>query len=328
MTEREADPRLSPEDLDALFASGLVRARKRIAQSPETYLIVSPSTDRLTLQTEVLSAVAPDVTALRHLDYELVHDPAGRQWHELSVQAADDRYAAYLVLAAVTELLRSGVAFHNAVPVALGALRELLARRTRLSEEQQIGLMGELLVLEHGLAVAPEETLEAWLGMDREEHDFVFGDFDLEVKTTRSEDRLHMINSLTQLLAAPGRPLYLASIQLTGGGAAAEGRSLAELITDIRVATDERWHSGIDEKLSRAGWHDEDADLYPTRWVYRSRPHGYLVDEFFPALTPDTVMDSVRTPQLIVSVRYQVDVSQLAHSTLPEPMHGFAEEAL
>lgn len=326
MTINEPSARLSPEDIDALFNAPLARARRRIAADPETYLIVVPGTDHLTLQTEVVASVEPDVTALRNIDYQLVHDAAGSQWHELTIHANNDRFAAYQVLAVIAELLRSGVKFHDAVPVAVGALRELLARRTKLSEEQQIGLIGELLVLEHGLVGAPEETLEAWLGVDNEEHDFVFGDFDLEVKSTRSESRVHTINSLTQLAAAPGRPLSLVSIQLTAGGSAAEGRSLADLITDIRVATHERWHQGINDKLSRAGWQDEDADLYPSRWLYRSRPRGYVVDEFFPALTPSTVIDNVPSPQLIVSVRYQVDVSQLVHSTLPQPVRDFAEE--
>lgn len=325
MTINEVSARLSPEDIEELFKAPIPRARRRIASSPETYLIVVPGTDRLTLQSQMMTTVEPDVTAFRHIEYQVASDASGLNWHELTIHAGEDRFAAYQVLALIAELLRSGVKFHDAVPVAVGALRELLARRARLSDEQQIGLMGELLVLEHGLAVTPDETLEAWLGMDREEHDFVFGDFDLEVKSTRSESRVHMISSLTQLAAAPDRPLYVVSIQLTGAGFAAEGRSLADIITDIRVATNEKWHHGIDEKLRRAGWHDEDADLYPTRWMYRSKPRGYLVDEEFPALTPSTVIDNVPSPQLVVSVRYQIDVSQLTHTSLRQPVRDFSE---
>ncbi|MBH0116996.1 PD-(D/E)XK motif protein [Salinibacterium sp. NG253] len=326
MTVNEPSARLSPADIDALFNAPLARARRRIAAEPETYLIVTPGTDQLTLQTTAVTTAAPDVTSLRHIGYELVKNPAGGNWHELTVHALEDRFASYQVLAVIAELLRSGVKFHDAVPVAVGALREILARRTKLSEEQQIGLFGELLVLEHGLATASEETLEAWLGIENEEHDFVFRDFDLEVKTTRSEGRVHTINSLTQLEAAPSRPLSLVSIQLTGGGSAAEGRSLTDIVADIRRATDERWHRGIDEKLAKAGWHDEDADLYPTRWLYRSRPRAYQVDDLFPALTPSTVVENVPSPQLIVSVRYQVDVTQLPFFSLSHPVQEFAEE--
>ncbi|KQV24818.1 PD-(D/E)XK motif protein [Yonghaparkia sp. Root332] len=323
----EASARLSPEDIEELFKAPIPRARRRIAAEPETYLIVVPGTDQLTLQSRMMTAVEPDVTAMRHMDYQAVTDSSGVQWHELTIRAGEDRFAAYQVLAVVTELLRSGVKFHDAVPVAVGALRELLARRARLSEEQQVGLMGELLVLEHGLAVNPNETLAAWLGMDQEEHDFVFEDFDVEVKSTRSEDRVHMIGSLKQLSAAPGRPLYLLSIQLTGAGAAHEGRSLADIIGALRSATPEKWHQGIDEKLKRAGWHDEDADLYPTRWLYRTKPRAYLVDSSFPALTPSTVADNVPSPQLIVSVRYQVNVSGLSSTAVGQPVQDLVEVA-
>lgn len=325
MTGNEASARLSPEDIEELFKAPIARARRRIAADPETFLIVVPGTDRLILQSEMKTSVEPDVTALRHIDYEAFTDANGGQWHELTIRAGEDRFAAYQVLAVITELLRSGVKFHDAVPVAVGALRELLARRARLSEEQQVGLMGELLVLEHGLAVNPDETLTAWLGMDQEEHDFVFAGFDLEVKSTRSEDRVHMIGSLKQLAASPGRPLHLMSIQLTGAGAANEGRSLGDIIADLRGATDEKWHHGIDEKLKRAGWHDEDADLYPTRWIYRTKPRAYLVDANFPALTPSTVSDNVPSPDLIVSVRYQVNVSDLPHTSLGQPVRDLVE---
>ena len=62
--------------------------------------------------------------------------------------------------------------FAGAVNAAVANLRNLLAARTRLSEEQQRGLLGELLLLERLLLEHGPTALEWWLGPAAEQHDF------------------------------------------------------------------------------------------------------------------------------------------------------------
>jgi hypothetical protein len=73
--------------------------------------------------------------------------------------------------------------------------------------------------------------------------------------------------------------LLLVSVQVTSGGAA--GRTLPELVDAIRGVVG----TAVDPGLKRAGWDTETADLYRERWVVRTRPAVFAVDDEFPALT-------------------------------------------
>jgi hypothetical protein len=326
VSDNNQPARLTADDIEQIYAAPLPRVRRQIAVKPGTYLIAFPGSDLMTLQSQVIDDAAPDVTAFQNIDYAFVQDSqTGNVWHELTVIAGDDKYPAYQVLAAITELLEGGLKFHEAVPVGLRAFKEIIARRPSLSEEKQVGLYGELLLLEHGLGIDADQTLDAWLGPHEAPHDFVFRTFDAEVKTTRGQSRHHTIGSLTQLEPSPDRPLFMLSIQVTEAGAAQQGRTLARLIADLRKAIPQARSQPFTAKLDRADWDDGDADLYPKTWVLRSAPRAYAIDEMFPALTPPRVAESVPQPNLIDDVRYRVDVTQMDHSHAPDPLGSFVE---
>src|SRR5699024_6834115 len=128
-------------------------------------------------------------------------------------------FEAYSLLLGVTEALYCGAKFAAAARWAVANLKLLLTSRRKLNEHQQVGLIGELLVLCSLLGVAYEATvLDWWLGPSVEQHDYPFATFDAEIKTTTSERRRHMIAGAGQLQPNPGRPLWLVSIQLTRSG--------------------------------------------------------------------------------------------------------------
>ena len=106
--------------------------------------------------------------------------------------------------------------------------RSMLALRTRMTPEAEIGLFGELLVIEALTATHGPDLLQAWRGPEREEHDIGLEDLDVEIKSTSADQRVHWVSSLDQLQPSPGRELVLLSLQLTRGGAA--GRTLPQLI--------------------------------------------------------------------------------------------------
>lgn len=79
--------------------------------------------------------------------------------------------------------------------------------RNRLSEEQILGLLGELYFLEHFLIpeIGPARAIEAWSGIDGLSKDFAFDDKWYEVKTVSLNSNLVKINSITQLASdVPG----------------------------------------------------------------------------------------------------------------------------
>ena len=302
---------LTPETLIAYFDAGHP-AEQRLAEEPLCVLGIDPPRGELTLRTPATGSDI-DVSAYRMIRTDIVEEPGDETvWFRVTVEAKGIEYEAYSLLQAVTDQLQQGDDLERALHVALDAFRGLLARAPRLSEDQEIGLFGELVALDRLIdGVGETKALAAWLGPRAEEHDFVLGEADVEVKTTRSERRIHVIHGLGQLTPTPGRPLHLMSVQVTGAGAAGNGETLPELIERIR----RRLRSGrtdFDDRLTDCGWEDAQSDrLYTTRLLVRSEPRFYTVDEDFPAITSAGLSRIVTRPELVRSIDYRIDVTDL-----------------
>ncbi|OQQ26350.1 hypothetical protein A6411_18925 [Prescottella equi] len=249
----------------------------------------------------------------------------GLTCYRVDVEAGDARYEGYSFIAAVVDAMKSGQTLAVATHGSVRTFKDLLAKRRGLTPEREQGLIGELLLLSHLLdTVGEHEAIQAWLGPQSEEHDFVLAACDAEVKTTVSEKRVHLINSATQLQPSPQRVLWLISIQLTKAGAAGDSTSLAMLVGAIRG----RLGGGRErflEYLVSLGWRDDDADLYQTRYMLRSRPAAYLVDEEFPAITQPRIDMVVPQPHFVGGISYRIDVSSLPASEPPQPLTEFVD---
>jgi hypothetical protein len=158
--------------------------------------------------------------------------------------------------------------------------------------------------------VDAEVAVGAWRGPDREEHDFGLAEIDLEVKTTISEKRSHWINSLSQLAPSPGRPLFVLSIQLTTVGSE-PGLSLPQIVAGAR-ALPAAPMAQLNDRLDSAGYQDRHADLYLTRWRFRSEPAFFAVDGRFPALTLARIASGVPSTERIEDVRYRIGLDGLS----------------
>jgi hypothetical protein len=322
----ELDPqlnaRLTAATLETYFAAGTV-VPIHVADSPRCTLRIDPPADRLELWTPAVGP-EPDVTALSRLSLSLEELDDG-PWFVLAVDSRGAHLEAYSLIAAVVDDLTAGRPFHVATARSLAAYRDLLAGRGRLSEEKVLGLAGELLVFEHLVRAAGEHiAVQAWLGPQSEEHDFVLSEFDAEVKTTLSERRSHMVGSEMQFQPSPARPLWLISIQLTRAGTAADGYSLADLVARTRALLTTT-ADVVSAHLGYVGWRDGDADLYAERYMARTRPAAYLVDDRFPAITRNRLDAVVPRPELVGAVSYRVDVSGLDAGSPTGPLAEFVE---
>jgi hypothetical protein len=279
---------------------------------PPARLVITPSDERLSIRLPA-TYTAPDVSSFTNLSVDLVEDQ-GFAWLELSVQIEDNLNEVYALLCSVVDRVQLlGVGFDTAVADALDSLSEILATRTSLSDDQQLGLAGELLTV---LALAdqggPNEALESWRGPMAEEHDFGLASGDVEVKVTLNERRKHWVSSLTQLVPTGHRPLYLLSIQLTssGGGAGWSLPALVEMVRGIPAMHRE----ALDLVVASAGYRDGDADLYRSRWTLRTPPEFFLVDDQFPKITQGIIEAAVPSSQRVIDVRYRVDLTGLKPS--------------
>jgi len=313
------DDRLTPASLDRYFKAE-VPTQHILSESPEIRLRVEPKHERLVLRTPH-DGTTPSTRGLRHVTVDSVDYEDGT-WSVVSVDARDMHYEAYGLMIAVAEAMRGGASFGAATNAAMTNLRSLLAARARMSESQQLGLVGELLVLHSLVSDSGTQALDWWLGPTSEQHDYGLPDYDVEVKTTLSERRRHTISGVDQLRPNPGRPLWLLSIQLTRAGGA-PGFTLASLVSALRHQT------GNDGRLIAAltalGWRDIDADLYDAPYVLRTTPQCYAVDEDFPALTSDRLRATVPHPDLVSDIVYRVDVTDRSYAFPGQPINSFLD---
>ena len=313
---------LTTDSLEQYFASGVATTHV-LSDSPRCELEIDPGLSRYELRTPA-DGPTPDVTGMQRVSVETVDEAEG-PWFVLRIDARDIRFEAYGLIVSIVQAVRGGAGFAAATAAALVHLRAILASRSRLSTEQQVGLLGELLVVRRLLSVRDEEeTIDWWLGPDAEQHDLALPDMDVEVKTTTSEARVHVIHGVGQLEPNPGRALWLLSIQVTRAGGA-RGVSLAGLVAEVSATLTNRRPRFV-EHLAGLGWREDDADLYRDRYLLRSTPQAYLVDDDFPALTGARLADVVPHPELVSAVSYRVDVTSRTPADPGHPLRAFLDD--
>lgn len=289
-----------------------------IGGSPDVRLIVEPVEDRIAIRGPwpAIDEV-PELTMYRHLDVRVGTDPAG-DWVELGASGRDVLRGAYSILTAVADMVQlDGLDMGVAIRQAIASHRELLSALGRLSDHQEVGLFGELLILNHLIDSVGEQTaVTSWKGPTWEEHDFGFDTLDLEVKTTLTEDRSHRISSLTQLEPSPHRALWLVSVQLTTTGVG--GRSLPELIAQTSHRLEDLViKTRYIEKLTRLGWHLDQSHLYTRRFTTRGQTWTFKIDDSFPALTRQALAAAGLPVERFSNVSYILHTAGLTPDTPP-----------
>ncbi len=221
----------------------------------------------------------------------------------------------YAILCLVADRIQlAGRSVSVAVTETIHMLGKLLRGHGSISPEREVGLFGELVTLRSLINYPDAEgAVGGWLGPSAEEHDFSLREIDLEVKTTLSEGRAHWISSLTQLVPSMGKPLWLVSHQLTAAGPD-QGRTLAELISEVRAALNGAVLADFNRRLTVAGWRESSVHEKWRRFRSRSAPVLYLVDEGFPCLTPANLAGAGPGTSAITEVRYRLDLSTVPPS--------------
>lgn len=299
-----------------------------IPGAPPGEVVINPGRGALAVRCPAEGDRVPEVVRFQNVTFDVL-DHGGDEWHQVSVlvedQTLDEVYA--LLCSIIDRVQLGGESFANATDAALESLAGIVAVRRGLTVEKQVGLFGELLTLlslTHHLGSGG--AVDSWRGPGGEEHDFGFGDSDVEVKTTLSERRQHRISTATQLMPTGSRPLFLLSLQLTTAPQGS-GWSLPELIGICSKSLTPDL-PGFEDILARAGFRHKDEDLYRSKWILRSAPAFFLVDHSFPALTQQMLDSCVPMTERISEVSYRVDLTGLPkyedvfpfHSDPPPPM--------
>lgn len=307
---------LTEAALDEFIASG-PRTAFRIPGVPEVRLVFLPGAEGgVALQVAWEEATIPDLSEYEHLAASVVR--GGEQaWAELMIDDADIFRRALPVVWRIADRIQlDKVTFADAVIATLADFRGLLESASVLSSEREVGLFGELTVLDCLVsALGGTRAMEAWRGPNGDEHDFDLGDGDLEVKSTLSEKRIHWFGSLSQLEPNPGRDLWLLSIQLTTG--LTEALTIAELVGKLRSRLAGAELAAFEKKLHSAGWRDKYQATARRRFKMRSTPVLLPVDAEFPGLTQDRMVATGMPLARLREIAYSIDVAGLNEDPCP-----------
>ncbi|AMY54741.1 hypothetical protein A3L23_03416 [Rhodococcoides fascians D188] len=310
----------SSATIDEVWAAG-VPVVLPFKGSPRCNVDMDPKSNTLTLMTKHVPP-APELDRWEHLGFSVGHDEMAR----LTVDVSDNLHGAFGLLTSIAdEMQLHGSSLAAATLSAIAKHRELFSNLSGMGTERELGLFGELLILERLVNLVGIDTaLKSWQGPSAGQHDFVLEQVNLEVKTTSSEKRSHMLHGYYQLVPVGGSELCLLSIQLTRNGASG-ALGLPELVDRVRSRVGQYRHL-LDGKLAKVGWHDADATLYPSAWAIRSNITAYLIDSKFPVLTQDRLRASVPQMNRIGDISYRVDLTNYQTYTLPGRLFGLTSE--
>jgi len=224
------------------------------------------------------------------------------------------------VCAVADEMLLRLRSLHDAFEITVDSFRDLIEKETVLSDEKQIGLLAELLVLIEIAKCRPWSwCLNAWHSDANAEHDFNLGATDLEVKATMLQSRSHMVGSLQQLDPSIDRKLHLASFQFTRDDHA-DAMNLANIvkqIADLIELSEPQSLAALNNRLHRVGYRSEHERFYSVGTAYRDAPLVFDVDDDFPRLVRSTLVfqNSSLSPR-IGQVSYRINLDGLLGQNL------------
>lgn len=175
-----------------------------------------------------------------------------------------------------------------------------------LEEEQQRGLIGELLFLRERLLpnVSPIDAVTAWTGPLGSPKDFEVEQFGVEVKARRGTSRPFISISSEHQLDDGGTVGLFLSVREIGRASedAQDGQSLTQVAKAVRnlLAADALAAELLDARLNASGFEWE-ADYSSTCWRV-SRDRVYRVTNDFPRIVGSGLMSGVREVRYLISL--------------------------
>ncbi len=182
-------------------------------------------------------------------------------------------------------------------------------RDRRLSDEEELGLFGELSVvgrlLDGGMGAAT--VMEYWKGPANGLRDFMGPGCDIEVKATVSPNGFPArISSLEQLDDVAGRSVFLVALRFSVDD---HSRSLPELVDDIRQRMGPEDAVPLERSLLLAGYEDSYAQQY-VRKFRQLEERAFRIGEGFPRISRSTAALAIR------GAKYELDLDLVETATV------------
>ena len=172
-----------------------------------------------------------------------------------------------------------------------------------LDEGRKKGLLGELLFLQSKLQQGTSvlSAVQAWVGPDGADQDFVFFDGWYEVKTVGAAADSVSISSLQQLDSSGIGNLVIIRVDKSAPERQ-DAFSLFQKVVEIRdfIKKDSDAAALFEVKLARYGYID--LPEYESQMYYCSGKKSYIVNETFPKLSSKNVPSQVTASQYMLSI--------------------------
>ncbi len=174
-------------------------------------------------------------------------------------------------------------------------------RDRRLSDDEEVGLIGELTVFQYLLraGIFAQTVADSWKGPANGLRDFVVDAMDIEVKATTSTNGFPArISSLEQLDDVSGRTVCLTALRFSVQDG---GQTLPEVIDSVRNRIGDNGRVSFERNLLLAGYEDAHAPEYLRGFILVGE-RNFLISEEFPRLTRSAVPIAIR------SADYEIDL--------------------
>ena len=304
------------EEIDTPSIADSVAARRVDANLPWNFFWARGMDGRVLLTLSHATGAAPTARLPRLRDIEVTHSPPDE---------ADTRLLAFKLLDSnqrdiFRTLCEDIISAASQAKSETGAVSAALMRTWRwhhllrggrgtlLSPEEQMGLLGELYVLERLLLprMDASSALAAWRGPLGAPKDFEIARVAIEAKTRRGGATPSLsITSESQLDEAGVDSLFLHVVELDeapiGGTQGVTVNDVAERIRRHLLSLDPGSTAILEARLSAAGYRGED-DYSSHRWL-EGATRIYLVSGSFPRIT------SEETRLGVSGVRYSVSLA-------------------
>lgn len=247
---------------------------------------------------------------LRGLEIEARSQGEGRAILMIRLKDNEQRGIFHRLCLDIVDVTRSARSESEAVEYFLGRTwrwHRLLrgARSGKLSEEEQKGLIGELLLMQKHLfpSIGFESAVKSWTGPLNAPKDFEIGSICIEVKSRRAGASPHVAISTQNQLDTDGiESLFLHVADITGTGEDdSKGITVAEV--SRKIYEEIRKHDApladiFEERLFATGF-DWQHDYSDQKWLAGSE-RLFKVDSDFPRIT------SKMCPSGVADVKYKV----------------------
>jgi len=184
-----------------------------------------------------------------------------------------------------------------------------------LSQEEQIGLYGEILFLMMFLTYNKDyfNVISSWVGPEKEIRDFQFNSWGVEIKTTIGNNHQKVyISSERQLDTTHLENLYLFHVSLEKSHGS--GETLPDIIKSIQdiLIVDLASLNKFNFLLLQAGYFDKDFELYTQVGYHLRNNTFYNVKDDFPRLQEKDIKKGIG------DVEYSLILSQCGQYIEPE----------